>query len=158
MPKIRPSRVISSCCLLLCGPLFAQSGSPAPQAAGGAYFQKLVEDARTRIREITVRQLEALRSGAAPPVIVDVREDEEWAESRIPAAIHVGRGVLEVRIESRIPRKSTPIVVYCRGGGRSAAAADVLLKMGYTAVSSLAGGLTAYQAAGLPVDQGPPRK
>jgi rhodanese-related sulfurtransferase len=117
-----------------------------------------VKDAKTRIREIGADQLGALQKASPSPVLVDVREDNEWDKSRIPGAIHVGRGVLDVNIESRVPQKATPIVVYCQGGGRSAVAADVLGKMGYTNVSSLAGGLAAYQAAGLPVDKSIPPK
>jgi rhodanese-related sulfurtransferase len=137
----------------------AQTGSPTVRAAGsGAYFQTLVREAKTRIREIDASQLAMLQKANPSPVLVDVREDNEWDKSRIPGAIHVGRGVLEVNIESRVPQKSTPLVVYCQGGGRSAVSADVLAKMGYTNVSSLAGGLAAYQAAGLPVDKsGPPK-
>ena len=126
--------------------------------AAGAYFQALVKEAKTRIREIGADQLGVLQKANPSPVLVDVREDNEWDKGRIPGAIHVGRGVLEVNIESRLPQKSTPIVVYCQGGGRSAVAADVLGKMGYTNVSSLAGGLAAYQAAGLPVDKSTPPK
>jgi rhodanese-related sulfurtransferase len=114
-----------------------------------------VKEARTHIREIDAAQLAALQK---TPVLVDVREDNEWEKSRIPGAIHVGRGVLEIGIESRVPEKSTPIVVYCQSGRRSAVAADVLMKMGYTNVSSLAGGLSAYQAAGLAVDRSSPAK
>jgi rhodanese-related sulfurtransferase len=117
-----------------------------------------VKDAKTRIREIGVDRLGALQNVAPSPVLVDVREDNEWDKGRIPGAIHVGRGVLEASIESRVPQKSTPIVVYCQSGGRSAVSADVLTKMGYTNVSSLAGGLAGYQAAGLPVDRSSPPK
>jgi rhodanese-related sulfurtransferase len=154
MAGIRPLLFVSACCLFLneSGP--AQTASVAAKtSAGGRYFQTLVTDARSRIREIGVAQLRTLRSGALPPVLVDVREDNEWNRSRIPGALHVGRGVLEVNVESRIPEKSTPVIVYCQGGGRSAVAADTLGKMGYTSVWSLAGGFAAYQAAGLPVDQ-----
>ena len=159
MVRIRPLLLVSVCCLFLSESLSAQTNSPAVRPAGGsAYFQTLVKEAKTRIREISVVQLRALRGAVGSPVLVDVREDNEWNKSRIPGAIHVGRGVLEINIESRIPQKSTPIIVYCQGGGRSAVAADVLAKMGYTNVSSLAGGLAAYQAAGLPVDQSPPPK
>ena len=157
MAAIRPLLFLSACCLFLnkSGP--AQT-TPMRAAGGGAYFQTLVNEARSRIREVGVAQLRTLRSGSPAPVLVDVREDNEWFRSRIPGAIHVGRGVLEVSIESRIPLKSTPIIVYCQGGGRSAVAADTLGKMGYTNVLSLAGGLAAYQAADLPMDQGvPPR-
>jgi rhodanese-related sulfurtransferase len=117
-----------------------------------------VKDAKTRIREIGVDRLGALQNIAPSPVLVDVREDNEWDKSRIPGAIHVGRGVLEASIESRVPQKSTPIVVYCQSGGRSAVSADVLTKMGYTNVSSLAGGMAGYQEAGLPVDRSSPPK
>jgi rhodanese-related sulfurtransferase len=117
-----------------------------------------VKDARTRIKEISAANFSVLRKEDPTLVLVDVREDNEWNNRRIAGAIHVGRGVLEVNIESKVPRKATPIVVYCQGGGRSAVAADVLGKMGYTNVSSLAGGLAAYEAAGLPVDSPSPPK
>jgi rhodanese-related sulfurtransferase len=149
----------SACCLWLGASLNGQTGSPATSPAGGAtYFQTLVKDARARIREINSAKLTALRKEDPTLVLVDVREDNEWDKRRIAGAIHVGRGVLEINIESRVPRKATPIVVYCQGGGRSAVAADVLGKMGYTNVSSLAGGLAAYEAAGLPVDSASPPK
>jgi rhodanese-related sulfurtransferase len=154
-----PLLLVSTCCLCFSVALPAQTGSPAVTPAGrGAYFQALVKEAKTRIREIGANEIGALQKASPSPVLVDVREDTEWDKSRIPGAIHVGRGVLEVNIESRVPQKSTPIVVYCQGGGRSAVAADVLAKMGYTNVSSLAGGLAAYQAAGLPVDKSSPPK
>lgn len=150
--------LISACCLFLSESLSAQyNPSTVRPAGGGAYFQTLVREAKSRIREVNIVQFQTLRAATPSPVLVDVREDNEWNRSRIPGAIHVGRGVLEVNIESRIPQKSTPIIVYCQGGGRSAVAADVLGKMGYTNVSSLAGGFAAYQAAGLPVDQAPPK-
>ena len=154
MTRIRPLLLVSACCLCFSVSLPAQAGSQAVRPVGGsAYFQALVKDAKTRIREIGVDQLGALQNVAPSPVLVDVREHNEWDKSRIPGAIHVGRGVLEASIESRVPQKSTPIVVYCQSGGRSAVSADVLAKMGYTNVSSLAGGMAGYQAAGLPVDR-----
>jgi rhodanese-related sulfurtransferase len=159
MAAFRPLLLVSACCLFLGESVSAQTTPAAVRPAGtGAYFQTLVREARSRIREISVVQLRTLRSAMRSPVLVDVREDNEWNRSRIPGAVHVGRGVLEVSIESRIPLKSTPLIVYCQGGGRSAVAADVLGRMGYTNVASLAGGLAAYQAAGLRVDQGPPPK
>ena len=159
MTRIRPLLLIFTCCLCFSVWLPAQTGAPAVRPAGtGAYFQALVKDAKTRIREIRADQLSAIQKASPSPVLVDVREDNEWDKGRIPGAIHLGRGVLEVNIESRVPQKATPIVVYCQGGGRSAVAADVLGKMGYTNVSSLAGGLAAYQAAGLPVDKSSPPK
>ena len=153
MTKIRPVFLVSACCLWLGSSLNGQTGSPAVSPAGGVpFFQTLVKDARTRITEISAAKLTTLRKEEPTLVLVDVREDNEWNNRRIVGAIHVGRGILELNIESRVPRKSTPIVVYCQGGGRSAVAADVLGKMGYTNVSSLAGGMAAYEAAGLPVD------
>jgi rhodanese-related sulfurtransferase len=133
----------------------AQANSPAAGPAGNGYFQTLVKEAKTRIREIQPGQLRNAQEAAPAAVVVDVREDNEWNKSRIPGAIHVGRGVLESRIEAQIPQKSTPVIVYCQSGNRSAVSADVLAKMGYANVSSLAGGIAAYQAAGLPVDQTP---
>ncbi len=140
-------------------PLFSQTAAQGPELArGGGYFQALIKEAKSRIREIDIAQLQKLREGRPSPVLVDVREDNEWNRNRIPGAIHVGRGVLESRIESQIPDKSTPVVVYCQSGGRSAVAADVLTKMGYVNVSSLAGGILAYQASALPVDQSTPQR
>ncbi|MEO8368665.1 MAG: rhodanese-like domain-containing protein [Candidatus Solibacter sp.] len=154
MARFRPLLIASACYLYFAIPLAAQVGSAAIRPAdGGAYFQTLVNEAKTRIREIGADQLVTLQKATPSPVLVVVREDNEWDKVRIPGAIHVGRGVLEVKIESRIPQKTTPIVVYCQGGGRAAVAADVLAKMGYTNVVWLAGGLAAYQAAGLPLDK-----
>jgi len=159
MARIRPLLLVPACCLFLSESLSAQTNPLAARPAGGsAYFQTLVKEAKSRIREISVVQLQTLRGTMPSPVLVDVREDNEWTKSRIPGAIHVGRGVLEMNIEARVPQKSTPIIVYCQGGGRSAVAADVLAKIGYTNVSSLSGGLAAYQTAGLPVDQSSPPK
>ena len=155
MTRVPPLLFTAICGLSFSVSLPAQTASPADRPAGGAYFQALVKEAKTRIREIGVDQLTVLQKATPSPVLVDVREDNEWDKGRIPGAIHVGRGVLEANIESRVPEKSTPIVVYCQSGRRSAVATDVLTKMGYTNVSSLAGGLAAYQAAGLPVDKLP---
>lgn len=157
MRRIRPLLLASVGCFLVSGLLSAQNNSPdARPAVRNGYFQALVREAKTRIREVRVDQLVALRAASPSPVVLDVREDHEWNRSRIPGAMHVGRGVLEMKIESRIPQKETPIIVYCQGGARSALAADVLTKMGYTNVSSLAGGFLTYQAAGLPLDQSAP--
>jgi len=132
----------------MAGSLTAQTG----------YFGEMVKDAKTRITEISADRLAALRKEDPSLVVVDVREDTEWERGRIPGAIHVGRGVLEPRIEARVPDKATPVVVYCQLGWRSAVAADVLMKMGYKRVFSLAGGIAAYAAGGLPVDNAGPAK
>lgn len=152
MAKLRTLLLVSVCCFLGTDSLLAQTPVVKP-AGGGEYFQTLVNEAKARIKEISAEQLATLQKAAVPPVLVDVREDNEWDKGRIPGAIHVGRGVLEANIESRVPQKSTPMVVYCQTGRRSAVVADVLAKMGYTNVSSLAGGVAAYAAAGLPVDK-----
>jgi rhodanese-related sulfurtransferase len=137
----------------------AQTGTGSAGAASGdSYFLTLVKEAKTRITEIDAAKLSALQKELPSLVVVDVREDNEWEKARIPGAIHVGRGVLESTIESKIPRKATPVVVYCRSGNRSAVAADVLGKMGYAQAYSLAGGITAFEAAGLPVDKTSPPK
>ncbi len=153
MTRIRPLLLAASFCFCFAISLAAQTSSPAVSPGRSGYFQALVKDAKTRVREISAGELAALQKSSTSPVLVDVREDNEWDKSRIPGAIHVGRGVLEANIESRVPEKSTPVVVYCQSGSRSAVATDVLTKMGYTNVSSLAGGLAGYVAAGLPVDK-----
>ena len=112
-------------------------------------FLKVVDDAKTRIREIDVPTTwSRLEAGAI--TLVDVREDREWDAGHAKGAIHVGKGVIERDIEERVPDKSTPLVLYCGGGFRSALAADVLRVMGYTRVLSMAGGIRAWREAGLP--------
>ena len=112
-------------------------------------FLRLCEDALTRIAEIQAETLVAHLADGPPVVLVDVREDREWASGHIPGAIHVGRGVLERDAESLWPDPATPIVLYCGGGYRSALAADALQRLGFTEVRSLAGGVRAWQGAGL---------
>jgi rhodanese-related sulfurtransferase len=118
-------------------------------------FLKLVDDAKARVREVSVsetqRKLETARAR-----VIDVREDSEWAASRIPGAEHMGRGVIERDIEVRVPDKGAELILYCGGGFRSALSADNLQKMGYTNVSSMAGGWRAWKEAGAPIDEGTP--
>src|SRR5664280_1381836 len=109
MTKIRPVFLVSACCLWLGASLNGQTGSPASPAGGAAFFQALVKDARTRIKEISAANFSVLRKEDPTLVLVDVREDNEWNKQRIAGAIHVGRGVLELTIESRVPGKSTPL-------------------------------------------------
>ncbi|HEY1951305.1 MAG TPA: rhodanese-like domain-containing protein [Gemmatimonadaceae bacterium] len=114
-------------------------------------FLKLVDDAKTRVREIDVRETrKRLEDGKA--VLVDVREDEEWAAGHALGAQHLGKGVIERDIEARFPDKGAELILYCGGGFRSALSADNLQKMGYTNVASLAGGWRAWQAAGAPTE------
>jgi len=114
-------------------------------------FLKLVEIAKGPIREVTVSELTA-RQQAAPSdlVVVDVREDREWSKGYIRGAVHMGKGILERDAEKTWPDLRTEIVLYCGGGFRSALAAEALQNMGYTRVSSLAGGWRAWNAINAP--------
>ena len=115
-------------------------------------FLKIVNDAKTRIKEVTVadtRDRLATNSGVR---LIDVREDDEWRAGHAAAAEHLGKGIIERDIEATAPDKSTELILYCGGGYRSALAADVLQEMGYTNVWSLAGGWKAWQDSGSPVE------
>ncbi len=116
-------------------------------------FLKLVDDAKSRVREVNVDEARRkLESGKAR--IIDVREESEWAAGHARGAQHLGKGVIERDIEERVPDKNAELILYCGGGFRSALSADSLQKMGYTNVASMAGGWRAWQAAGAPVDTG----
>ena len=113
-------------------------------------FLKIVEDAKTRVREVEVGQaLGRMKEGAR---LVDVREDGEWERGRARGAEHIGRGVIERDIEAAVPDRAAELILYCGGGYRSALAADNLQRMGYTNVYSLAGGWKAWKEAGAPVE------
>ena len=116
-------------------------------------FQDLVDDAKTRIREASIDDVKVMIADDTPEVIVDIREDSEWAKGHLPGATHLGRGVLEVKVDQVFPDKDTPLVLYCGGGRRSALAADVLQEMGYTNVRSMAGGWRGWNFAGGPTTQ-----
>ncbi len=116
-------------------------------------FLKLVDDAKSRVREVDVSEARGkLESGNAK--LIDVREESEWSAGHARGAEHLGKGVIERDVEERVPNKGAEVILYCGGGFRSALAADSLQKMGYTNVSSMAGGWRAWQAAGAPVDKG----
>ena len=119
----------------------------------GTAFSSLVKDAKTRIKEMNVEQLKAETSSGEKPLLIDVREDSEWAAGHAAGALHLSKGVIERDIESKVPDKSKKVVLYCGGGARSALAADSLQKMGYTNVFSLDGGLAAYKKADMPVEK-----
>ncbi len=113
-------------------------------------FLKLTDDARSRVREVSVEQaLDRLKHGA---LLIDVREDNEWQRGHAAGAEHMGRGVIERDIETAVPEHSAELILYCGGGYRSALAADNLQRMGYTNVYSLAGGWRAWKEAGAPVE------
>jgi rhodanese-related sulfurtransferase len=116
-------------------------------------FLEIVNDAKTRIKEIDIDQYQKLKAVDGKHVLVDVREDKEWAEGHAAGALHLSKGVIERDVESKVPSKDTKLVLYCGGGFRSALAADNLQKMGYTDVVSLDGGWRAYTASGLPIEK-----
>jgi rhodanese-related sulfurtransferase len=115
-------------------------------------FEELVAEAKKNITEISPEEA-ANKLQNHEAVIVDVREEDEWNEGHIPNAIHLSRGMLELDIEDKIPDPNAVIICHCGGGGRSALAAESLQKMGYKNVRSMAGGLKAWKAAGLPTFQ-----
>jgi phage shock protein E len=114
----------------------------------GARFKQLADDAKTRIREVSAKQ--ASEEQAKGAVLIDVRENDEFAAGHAKNAIHLSKGVIELHIEDAVPNTSTPIICYCGGGSRSALSADNLKKMGYTNVASMAGGFRDWKNEGLP--------
>ncbi len=116
-------------------------------------FEDLLADARARIRETSEDELSRRIDAGERFYLVDVREESEWARARIPGASWLGKGVLERDIERAVPDPAEEIVLYCGGGYRSALAAANLQRMGYTNVSSLAGGWKAWREAGAPVEE-----
>jgi len=115
-------------------------------------FLKLVKESKTRIRETDIAEVKRRLDAGDKFLLVDVREESEWARGRLPGAVHLSKGVIERDIEKAIPDKSRPIVLYCGGGFRSALAADNLQKMGYTSVISMDGGWRAWTEAGYPTE------
>ena len=114
-------------------------------------FLKIVADAMTRVKECTVDVVKRRLDASEKLVIVDVREESEYAAGHVPGAIHIGKGVMERDVETKVPDASTELILYCGGGFRSALAADNLLKMGYAKVISMDGGWRDWTARGLPV-------
>jgi rhodanese-related sulfurtransferase len=119
-----------------------------------AAFLEIVNDAKSRVKEIDIEGYRKMQSAGEPHLLIDVREDNEWASGHAAGAVHLGKGIIERDIEAKVPDKSTRLVLYCGGGYRSALAADNLQKMGYTDAISLDGGWKAWQQAGLPVEGG----
>jgi rhodanese-related sulfurtransferase len=115
-------------------------------------FLKLVNDSKSRIREVTVAQTRERMNADTGVRLIDVREDNEWQTAHAAGAEHLGKGIIERDIEAQVPDKSTEVILYCGGGFRSALAADVLQQMGYTNVFSMAGGWKAWKDSGAPVE------
>lgn len=111
-------------------------------------FLNLVNDAKTRVREVTVAETQQQMRVNPEIRLIDVREDNEWQAGHAAGAIHLGKGIIERDIETVVPKKDAKLILYCGGGYRSALAADALQRMGYTNVFSMAGGWRAWKEAG----------
>jgi len=114
-------------------------------------FLRIVDDARRRIQETTVDEVKAKLDRREKFMLIDVREESEYAKDHLPGAVHLGKGIIERDIEARVPELSTPMILYCGGGFRSALAADNLQKMGYTQVISMDGGIRVWREKGFPL-------
>lgn len=115
-------------------------------------FLDIVNDAKSRVKEIEIEGYKQMVADGTPHLLVDVREESEFAAGHAKGALFLSKGVIERDIETKVPDKSTKLVLYCGGGFRSALAADNLQKMGYSDVTSLDGGWRAISASGLPVE------
>jgi rhodanese-related sulfurtransferase len=116
-----------------------------------ARFLKLVEDIKRRVRELTVGDVKGKLDRRETFVLIDVREESEYAKDHLPGAVPLGKGIIERDIEKRVPDTGTEIILYCGGGFRSALAADNLQKMGYTNVWSMDGGIRDWREKGYPL-------
>jgi rhodanese-related sulfurtransferase len=114
-------------------------------------FLAIVEDARKRIKETTVDEVKARLDRGEKFLLLDVREESEYAKDHLPGAIHLGKGIIERDVEQKIPNTDSEIILYCGGGFRSALAADNLQKMGYTNVISMDGGIRDWRGRGYPL-------
>lgn len=117
-------------------------------------FLKIVDDAKSRVKETDVDTVKARLDRGEKFLLVDVREDNEYAKDHLPSAMHIGRGVLERDIEQKVPDLGAEMVLYCGGGFRSALAADNLQKMGYTNVISMDGGIREWREKSYPLVKG----
>jgi len=114
-------------------------------------FLKIVNDAKSRIKETNVDEVKSRLDRGEKFMLVDVREESEFSKDHLPGVIHLGKGVIERDVEARIPDLNTPVVLYCGGGFRSALAADTLQKMGYTSVLSMDGGVRGWREKQFPM-------
>jgi rhodanese-related sulfurtransferase len=117
-------------------------------------FLAIVNEAKKRVKETNVQDVKRRMDAGEKMILVDVREESEWANGHLPGAIHLGKGIIERDIETRISNTSAKLVLYCGGGFRSALSADNLQKMGYTNVESMDGGWKGWVAAGHPTQKG----
>jgi rhodanese-related sulfurtransferase len=114
-------------------------------------FLKIVNDAKSKVKETTVDEVKQKLDDGEKFLLVDVREESEFAKDHLPGAIHLGKGVIERDIETRVPDEKTPMILYCGGGFRSAMAAENLQKMGYTNVLSMDGGVREWREKKYPM-------
>jgi len=114
-------------------------------------FLKIVDEARSRIRETNVEEVKRRMDRGDKFLLVDVREESEYAKDHLPGAVHMGKGVIERDIEGRVPELGKEMILYCGGGFRSALAADNLQKMGYTNVISMDGGIRGWREKNYPL-------
>jgi len=119
-----------------------------------ARFLKIVEEAKQRIQEVGIDDVKTRLDRGEKFLLIDVREESEYANDHLPGAIHLGKGIIERDIEERVPKLDTPLVLYCGGGYRSALAADNLQKMGYTSVLSMDGGIRGWRERRFPLTRG----
>ena len=117
-------------------------------------FLALVNDAKKRVKETNVADVKRRMDAGEKFVLVDVREESEWAQGHLPGAIHLGKGIIERDVEQRVPDTGAKMILYCGGGFRSALAAENLQKMGYSNVESMDGGWKGWLGAGLPTQKG----
>ena len=116
-------------------------------------FLMIVDDAKSRVPEVTVAETRKRIAENANVWLIDVREDTEWQAGHVAGARHIGKGIIERDIEAKVPDKNAEIILYCGGGFRSAIAGDALQRMGYTKVYSMAGGWREWKVAGGPVER-----
>jgi rhodanese-related sulfurtransferase len=115
-------------------------------------FLTLVNEAKSRVKEMDIEGYKKMLGSGEAAVLVDVREDHEFAAGHVKGAVHLSKGIIERDVEAKYPEKDTTLVLYCGGGFRSALVADNLLKMGYTNAISLDGGWRALKESGLPLE------
>jgi rhodanese-related sulfurtransferase len=114
-------------------------------------FLKLVQDSKRGVKELTIEDVKAKLDRGETFVLIDVREESEFAADHLPHSVHLGKGIIERDIEARVPDTTAEIVLYCGGGFRSALAAENLQKMGYTNVWSMDGGIRDWRQRGYPL-------
>lgn len=116
-------------------------------------FLKLVNEAKARVQEINIEGYKKMVASSEPHILVDTREESEWNAGHVKGSMHLSKGIIERDIETKVPDKSTKLVLYCGGGFRSALVADNLQQMGYSSAISLDGGWRALKESGLPLEK-----